>query len=403
MFNKPLSEVEYSDIEKFCETFEEGVRVEYKSQMIDSIPKTISAFANSLGGIILIGVETDKVTNKVIAINGIDEQVGIEERILNSSLTGIYPALIPEIKVFSIPSKESKVIIVIKVHESIDAPHAIQNSTRVYIRTGSISQPYELAEIDKIDYLLRRRDKQQKLKEQLKQNARDRFDRLLLRISESRRPCIEVNISPVFPYHPLIALDDLYVFGTKKVPYNSPHYPYFNDPQRITDGICRFHRDQNYSYYREINHYGLILTYDMLQKVPSNWHSVRDEEKEERLFLRFTQIVLDIIKTLKLAELFYKECGYIGNLEIEINIQNIANEYLMYADDSFDFLEGYKSLDNSAYSKKIITSEDTSSKLSEIVVSLTKNILWNFNPPGNIDLPRRIDDILKANKFEGYL
>lgn len=202
MFNKPLSEVEYNNIEKFCETFAEGVRVEYKSQMIENIPKTISAFANTMGGIILIGVETDKVTNKVITINGIDKEIGIEERILNSSLTGIYPALIPEIKVFNIPSKEGKIIVVIKIHESIEAPHAIQNSTRIYIRTGSISQPYELAEIEKIDYLLRRRDKQQKLKEQLKQNARNRFDRLLPRVSELRRPFIEVSISPVFPYHP---------------------------------------------------------------------------------------------------------------------------------------------------------------------------------------------------------
>jgi predicted HTH transcriptional regulator len=152
MFNKLLSEITFTDVENFCKEWPEGIRVEYKSQMIDNIPKTISAFANTLGGILVIGVPTDATNKVALPINGIDEKSGLEERITQASVNGIYPGVLPEIRVFNISGTGNKVVIVIKVHESIEAPHAIQNSTRVYIRTGNLSNPYDLAEIDRIEY-----------------------------------------------------------------------------------------------------------------------------------------------------------------------------------------------------------------------------------------------------------
>ena len=59
MFTKPANEIEFSDIEDFCRGFGEGVRVEYKQQ-IANIPKIVSSFANTLGGIFIIGAKTDK-------------------------------------------------------------------------------------------------------------------------------------------------------------------------------------------------------------------------------------------------------------------------------------------------------------------------------------------------------
>jgi hypothetical protein len=389
MFTKPLSEVEYGDIERFCQTFSEGVRVEYKSQMIDNFPKTISAFANTLGGFILIGAETDKTSNRVTSINGIDKESGIEEKIINSSLQGIYPAVLPEVRIFDIPKKKDRILVVIKVHEGVEAPHAIQNSTRIYIRTGSVSHPYDLAEVDRIEYLLQRRAKQQKRKEQLKQDARNRIEKFSNGV-RTVQPFIEVCVSPIFPYQPLISLDELHVFG-EKVPYFSP--------QRITGGICKVYGNQNEFSYKEINHYGLVFTRDVLSKAKSQWRSVANQINEEKVFLIFTHMVLDIIKPLKLAESFYKTCGYIGNLEVEVNLQNIANEYLMYIDNGFDMFNENKALDNSLYSSERIVPVDITSKLSTIIVSLTKNILWNFNLPGNTDLTKRIEAILKDNRF----
>ena len=70
MFTTLANEIEFSDIKDFCSEFGEGVRVEYK-QKNEHIPKIVSSFANTLGGIFIIGAKTDKKTNKVIAIDGI--------------------------------------------------------------------------------------------------------------------------------------------------------------------------------------------------------------------------------------------------------------------------------------------------------------------------------------------
>lgn len=393
MFSKPLSQAEYSDVAAFCNTFGEGVRVEYKSEMIENIPKTISAFANTLGGIVVIGVETDKVQNKVIAVNGIDKKPGIEESILNSALNGIYPSVIPEVKIFGIPEKKGKILIVVKVHESIEAPHAIQNTTRVYIRTGSVSQPYELAEIDRIEYLLKRREKPAKLREELIENAKSRF----LRFVGPGEPCVpyfSVAISPVFPYQPLISLDELYMF-CNAVPYNSTVYPNVDNPQRVTDGICKFHGNAENFGYREINHYGLIFTCDTLDKMKHTWKA-SDESK--KFCIRFLHFVLLTGRALKLAERLYNKCGYLGNLEIKIDVKNIAGECLLYREGGIPPLEEYKSTDNSTSASEIIVVEDISSKLLDIVTSVTRNILWVFNCSATDSQQRkRVQEILIAN------
>ena len=167
MFTKLAEEVEFSDIETFCQEWPEGVRVEYKQKFTDSLPKIISSFANTLGGIFIIGVKTEN--NRVtFPIQGIANESGIEERITQSVLDGIYPAVMPDIIVCNVKNdgqETDNVVVVVRVDESQQAPHAIQNRTRVYIRTESITPPYELAEIDRIEYLMKRRDESQKISE----------------------------------------------------------------------------------------------------------------------------------------------------------------------------------------------------------------------------------------------
>lgn len=396
MFTKPLSQVEYPDVESFCNAFGEGVRVEYKSEMIKEIPKIISTFANTLGGIIVIGVETDKVQNKVTAINGIDNKPGIEESIISSSLQGIYPSVIPEIKIIDIPGKKNKILVVIKVHESKDAPHAIQNSTRVYIRTGSTSQPYELAEIDRIEYMLKRREKSTELKRELIQDARLRVDGLLRVIDGPREPYFYVAISPVFPYRPLISLDELYGFCSK-VPYNSTQYLGVDDPQRIADGICKFYGKSGDFTYREINHSGLVFACESLDKRPSRWKRGGDKE-DEKLYVVFAQFIFIIGRALKLAKLFYDKCGYLGNVEIGVSVRNISGECLLYNEEGFPQFDNYKSIDSSTYSSEIIAVEDIDSKLLDIVTSLTRNILWVFDC-AITDSQQMVERVLVANRL----
>jgi hypothetical protein len=46
---------------------------------------------------------------------------------------------------------------VIEVDESWEAPHAIENSKKVYVRTGNAANPYDFAQVDFVIELVRRR------------------------------------------------------------------------------------------------------------------------------------------------------------------------------------------------------------------------------------------------------
>ena len=68
MFAKLATDITFSDVKDFCRKFGEGVRVEYKRE-IQHIPKTVSAFANTQGGVI-----TSRVTHphlRLLTRNGV--------------------------------------------------------------------------------------------------------------------------------------------------------------------------------------------------------------------------------------------------------------------------------------------------------------------------------------------
>ena len=233
MFNLSKDEITFEVVENFCREWPEGVRVEYKQEIKD-IPKIVSSFANTQGGVYIIGVKANQTDNKVVfPIEGIPDTVGIEEAIMQSAYEGIYPPVIPEVIKVDVPGSEN-VVVIVRVDESVSAPHAIQNSTRVYIRVGSVTQPYkkpELAEIDRIEYLFNRRQDTQIVAQQIL----DRIENRSSRIYTLNDPTMKLIARPVFAYRPVIsptAIFDLY-----------HTHAYI---KRVPGGVCRFIETSRY-------------------------------------------------------------------------------------------------------------------------------------------------------------
>ena len=72
-------------------------------------------------------------------------------------LDAIYPALSPEVVIVENPLAPGTGVVLVRVEESIQAPHAIQNSTEIYVRRGDLSRPEEFASLAWIEHLLQRR------------------------------------------------------------------------------------------------------------------------------------------------------------------------------------------------------------------------------------------------------
>lgn len=123
---------------------EESIVLEYKGELDNKeIAKDVSAFANTEGGTIIYGVQSqDKIPT---GINWLAAS-GIEERIQNVVMTTIHPRL-EEIQVIRLPNPANNLeaIFVVNVSKSPHAPHMLSN--RYYSRRGSVSSPMEDAEI----------------------------------------------------------------------------------------------------------------------------------------------------------------------------------------------------------------------------------------------------------------
>ena len=58
MFGIPIDRIEFSDVESFCRTgVREGVHLDFKKDFPTRLDKTIAAFANTYGGMALLGVD----------------------------------------------------------------------------------------------------------------------------------------------------------------------------------------------------------------------------------------------------------------------------------------------------------------------------------------------------------
>lgn len=375
MFTKLAADITFSDVEDFCREFGEGVRVEYKRE-IQHIPKIVSSFANTLGGIFIAGVETDQNNTVKLPIQGIPNKSGIEEQIQQSTLTGIYPAVMSEVIIREVPDTDN-VVVVVRTDESPQAPHAIQNSTRVYIRTGSITQPYELAEIDQIEYMLKRREDSQTNIRQIRNRTEGRIASLFY----LNEPNITVGAHPVFPYRPIISTGDLYDFikMSNSVPFNEWAEDF--GTRRVAGGVCFIGNASDISYL-ELNEYGIVYNRKKLYKETPK-HS-----NEQDGYLHYRQFVRPINDLIQYARSFYGKCEYLGNIEITVQLQQVYMETLGFHrsdEDFFDFkfeprkrqhcLDSEVSASTQCLAQNLMEREE----FIEVVDRLLEQLFWAFN------------------------
>ena len=231
MLTKSRDEITFEDVETFCKEYPEGKQVEYKQEITKSIPKIVSSFANTSGGIFIIGVEADQKNNRVNSIPGIPQRKGIKEQIQQSAIMGISPPIAPEIFLVDVPDSDN-VVVIICVDKSFQAPHAVESATKVYFRFGSITQPYrlDLANLELIEHMLKDRENSQ---QKTRQVLNEMEERAMSRGFTDNLTSITVTAHTVFSDPPLISREDLYKI------YRDSLY----NPKRVKGGVCSVHPD----------------------------------------------------------------------------------------------------------------------------------------------------------------
>lgn len=130
----------------------EGEKWEVKSvwPSNQNVEKTICSFANTSGGIVLIGVDYDNTSNQIIGYPGIDKVRGLEEKVTDIG-GNINPRVVPSSWLIEVPG--GKAVQVIEVFKSRIIPHMVSNYI-YYQRVDKENVPIPESIIEKL-YLAR--------------------------------------------------------------------------------------------------------------------------------------------------------------------------------------------------------------------------------------------------------
>ena len=267
----------------------------------------------------------------------------------------------------------------VRVEESQQAPHAIQNSTKVYVRQGSTTPPYELAEIGRIEYLLKRREEPQRISRRILDRIEERVRN---HCSHLELPNLELLAQPVFPYRPLISPSEIYEFMDPHtlVPFAVADSNFGR--RNVTGGVC-FMGDRSRLTYWELNEYGIIYRRETLSREPwRNRVNIGNESSRAGKHLDADDVALRVFQFLWFTKDFFQKCEYFGNIEITIRMREIDKETLKFKTDHHPgILEERQSVESEVAASDQCLPHDLNKAeaYTKIFIGLLTQLFWVFN------------------------
>ena len=370
-----------------CERFNEGLRVEYKSTFDASVrnqlPKIVSSFANSQGGVLVVGIN---------ALNGVPQppfegfapppREEFALTVENICLQNIHPPLIPRSQVVQ-SDVPDHVFLVIEVEESGEAPNAIENSKRVYVRTGSAANPYDLAEVELIIDLLKRRRDPLERRDSLLKFAEKRSSQTV----RHDQPFVQISVCPTFPRSALCSSQEVWDFlrATQLNPATGLVDP--NSLKRIPDGAAGLvYTSANLQHapakYVEIGRYGLLFAAVQFRAIP--WNDIGDQSQQ----LYFADLFQTLLRLTVLAERFYFANGHRGSLLMNISLYHVQGLAMRFVTPGIfgDNPEDFRCYTDLVLAERLVTVDQIQSQRSNVLTEILSDLTWAFWQ-SNLDHP----------------
>lgn len=387
---KPISEVTWDDIENFCrKQYSESTNLEYKEAFPERLDKTLAAMANTFGGTVLIGVKENKESKPELPLIGIEFVKGLEEKVYQTIVDNIKPTFFPEVRAV-LNQAGDRAVVIIRIPQSKQAPHAISRNTRVYIRTGNISTPEDLMDIDLIGkFLDRNKEAEQRKKGLYTQSIRryQFFQEKLIATPESfsstlaeidKGAFVRVFLCPSFPFDKLttpcelrLKVKDIQVRDSYGTDDKLPKSTLLTDNPGgilVQDGtILLQHAKYSKTSYCELNIFGSYFV-----EYPFG-------ENPQTKTIRISELLIRTHDLLSSAIKFYYSLGYWGSVDIEIMLGNLNNK--RFIPDWYKWpIECKKySPDDEITCKASYSVSELSSRLKEIHFSLLQSLLWGID------------------------
>lgn len=377
MFNIPIDEIKIQDIEQFLQS---GVRertiVEFKEQFPNKLEKFIASMANTFGGIILIGVEETATGEGKLPIKGLPLDAGLRERVIQIGLDAIYPPLIPEVRVVEFKSdtalaQDDRAVVVIRVHESEEGGHAVDQRTAVYVRVDNVSDRIRKATVEEIEWFSNKRQKSLAEKNRAIQQAQQHAQQFLIRLRHRfQRPTSEpkgrfvIWTVPTFPRLPLATLKELYRDSQqfiRQTPFPFGFFPW-GGAHPVYEGVYWATEELKDYYYTELHQQGLIY---------SEFEFWWDRQAEGGFYPEAAASFLSF--TSRFSRNIYRHFGYFGLFDLGLRLVGVRNRSIRPAT-----LDEPKMLDDvmevTAKISAAASEEELMAKAKEII----RQIYWAF-------------------------
>lgn len=179
MIPKRFEDIEFSDLETLLNNqVAEGKTIEYKKDIItnansdkDPFLAGVSAFANTIGGDFIIGIEAkDGIPTNLSGANftNADAEILKLEQMLQ---TGLEPRL-PSVNIKEIQSPTGENFILVRVNRSWISPHKVKANEKFYGRNSKGKYPLDVSEL-KTAFMLN-----EQLSERIKNFRKERVERI---------------------------------------------------------------------------------------------------------------------------------------------------------------------------------------------------------------------------------
>lgn len=357
-FSKPINELSFEDVVEFLKQgIAENTMLDYKFLLPknnEKFAKTIAAFANTMGGTIILGVK-DENDKPVYPFTGQNFHAKIRPQIESIIQNYIDPLVFVDIATCKNP-RTGNMFVVINIPQSNLTPHLVGDLKRAYIRTGQSSRPEVIVHPDKLPWLLDNRRKSQNLRHILLDKAQAHFNNFLIAQNfKTNQMTAAFSLIPLYPQTPSI--------DYKKLPdlldkIKIKDFTLDTQINTIQDGIIV--KKGLYSTI-ELNAYGLISFRTLLNPTDD--------------IVDLKAVFKDIVLFFKLANNFYRQLGFISPLLERVFISNARGVLVKTPEETKQIAEDFIRFD------KNIDPLTLHTDLAKNCASLIEEIAWSLNLP----------------------
>lgn len=354
LLNTPLKDLNFEDVVDFCKEKEvEGVQVDYKKEFPQKgLAKHFASFSNTRGGIIIIGVEEDTKTGTPVKWVGVKNEGKLIDRV-HQFAANVEP--LPNYEVATTNEVKGKVFLLVRIFEGDITPYYVQNDSNIWVRTGNISNPVDIASPDALELLFRKKEKAQSTRSYFLGKAHDVYLAALKRAENERLSIIAEEKENYLKKQQQDGIANLNLDGFKSMTYKEklgsqaamstiqlqPYYPHksFISPLELKNSIESIRaRGKNWVEFPSLNQETIpegILNFswgknegqlecEQLYGYGLVYHS-RDvlwiEEGKPKIYL--SHVARHLFVTLLATSNFYKHVGYQGNVTGYLHIHNV--------------------------------------------------------------------------------